>query len=240
MHVSADMQRVANLQRTMALLVHASACNQAQCNTPDCHKVKTLFKHGVDCPKKAAGGCHCCRRVWYADHMTLASHDEALLQSCVCVCCHFHHGFITSIVQMLLLSIVSPKIFFGLTHALDSKMNAPIGSLPPSPTVPLPNYVYLTVACSLAQHSAARARQVVQVANLSGAAVSRTQGVPPPAPDSDGRSETPKCHGNVPGAAEGASRVAVHMMKPLQPYPTPSQPQHMHSLTHPCKHNPGR
>jgi len=56
-------QRVANLQRTMALLVHASACNQAQCNTPDCHKVKTLFKHGVDCPKKAAGGCHCCRRV---------------------------------------------------------------------------------------------------------------------------------------------------------------------------------
>jgi E1A/CREB-binding protein len=25
--------------------------------------VKTLFRHGVECPKKAAGGCHCCRRV---------------------------------------------------------------------------------------------------------------------------------------------------------------------------------
>ena len=56
-------QRVQHLQRTMALLVHASACNMQVCSTPDCHKVKTLFKHGVDCPKKAAGGCHCCRRV---------------------------------------------------------------------------------------------------------------------------------------------------------------------------------
>eukprot|EP00976_Prorocentrum_cordatum_P090854 1188279-Prorocentrum_minimum.AAC.7 len=56
--------RLAHLERTMALLVHASACNVANCGTPDCHKVKTLFKHGVECQRKAAGGCHCCRRVW--------------------------------------------------------------------------------------------------------------------------------------------------------------------------------
>eukprot|EP00239_Pterosperma_sp_CCMP1384_P009689 CAMPEP_0197866002 /NCGR_PEP_ID=MMETSP1438-20131217/43976_1 /TAXON_ID=1461541 /ORGANISM="Pterosperma sp., Strain CCMP1384" /LENGTH=1499 /DNA_ID=CAMNT_0043484531 /DNA_START=201 /DNA_END=4700 /DNA_ORIENTATION=- len=55
--------RLANLQRTMALLVHASSCSVQNCPTVDCYKVKTLFKHGMECTRKAGGGCHYCRRM---------------------------------------------------------------------------------------------------------------------------------------------------------------------------------
>lgn len=53
--------RAAQLQRTMALLVHASACNQTNCVSSNCAKVKALFQHAVTCLRKVSGGCHLCR-----------------------------------------------------------------------------------------------------------------------------------------------------------------------------------
>lgn len=53
--------RAAQLQRTMNLLVHASACNQQNCISSNCAKVKALFQHAVTCNRKVSGGCHLCR-----------------------------------------------------------------------------------------------------------------------------------------------------------------------------------
>jgi E1A/CREB-binding protein len=52
------------LQRTMALLVHASACGNAACPSSNCAKVKALFSHAVSCSVKITGGCAFCRRMW--------------------------------------------------------------------------------------------------------------------------------------------------------------------------------
>jgi E1A/CREB-binding protein len=57
-------QREQALQRTMALLVHASACNNPKCPSLNCAKVKALFNHAVSCPTKITGGCNYCRRMW--------------------------------------------------------------------------------------------------------------------------------------------------------------------------------
>ena len=54
-------ERQQQLQRTMTLLVHASACDNAQCPSSNCNKVKALFKHAVGCQQKVQGGCHLCR-----------------------------------------------------------------------------------------------------------------------------------------------------------------------------------
>jgi len=54
-------ERNAQLQRTMALLVHASGCKDANCRSSNCSKVKGLFHHAVSCPSKVAGGCHLCK-----------------------------------------------------------------------------------------------------------------------------------------------------------------------------------
>lgn len=52
------------LQRTMKLLVHASACSNAACPSSNCAKVKALFNHAVSCSTKITGGCAFCRRMW--------------------------------------------------------------------------------------------------------------------------------------------------------------------------------
>ena len=54
-------ERANQLQRTMELLVHASGCGNPQCNSANCHKVKTLFQHAVSCERKLTGGCALCR-----------------------------------------------------------------------------------------------------------------------------------------------------------------------------------
>jgi len=56
--------RMLQLQRTMELLVHASACQSPQCQSSNCAKVKTLFQHAFSCTMKATGGCGLCRRMW--------------------------------------------------------------------------------------------------------------------------------------------------------------------------------
>lgn len=57
-------ERQQQLQRTMTLLVHASACDNQTCPSSNCNKVKQLFKHAVACQQKVQGGCHLCRRMW--------------------------------------------------------------------------------------------------------------------------------------------------------------------------------
>ena len=64
MTVEERHQRNQQLVRTMELLVHASACNNTNCSSSNCHKVKTLFIHGLVCTQKATGGCALCRRMW--------------------------------------------------------------------------------------------------------------------------------------------------------------------------------
>lgn len=54
-------ERVNQLQRTLQLVVHASACNNPQCHSTNCKKVKMLFQHAVNCQKKVTGGCSLCR-----------------------------------------------------------------------------------------------------------------------------------------------------------------------------------
>ena len=56
--------RAAQIQRTMELLVHATTCRVANCGSPNCTKVKHLFKHAMSCQIKAGGGCQLCRKMW--------------------------------------------------------------------------------------------------------------------------------------------------------------------------------
>ncbi|KAL5554750.1 hypothetical protein UlMin_042151 [Ulmus minor] len=57
--------RVLQLRKMLDLLVHASQCRSAQCQYPNCRKVKGLFRHGIQCKTRASGGCVLCKRMWY-------------------------------------------------------------------------------------------------------------------------------------------------------------------------------
>ncbi|XP_062110978.1 histone acetyltransferase HAC1-like isoform X2 [Humulus lupulus] len=57
--------RVQQLRKMLDLLVHASQCRSAQCQYPNCRKVKGLFRHGIQCTTRASGGCVLCKRMWY-------------------------------------------------------------------------------------------------------------------------------------------------------------------------------
>jgi TAZ zinc finger len=54
-------ERKKQLERTMALLIHASTCNNANCPSTNCSKVKNLFSHSRVCPQRVQGGCQLCR-----------------------------------------------------------------------------------------------------------------------------------------------------------------------------------
>ena len=56
--------RQAQIQQTMELLVHATTCKLPNCGSPNCTKVKHLFKHAMTCTQKAGGGCQLCRKMW--------------------------------------------------------------------------------------------------------------------------------------------------------------------------------
>ena len=53
--------RAAQLQRTMALLLHVSRCHEPQCPSMNCRRIKQLFDHAVNCKLKVSGGCTHCR-----------------------------------------------------------------------------------------------------------------------------------------------------------------------------------
>jgi hypothetical protein len=51
------------LQRTMALLVHACSCNSHSCARSSCRNMRSLLQHDGACQKKASGGCQLCFRM---------------------------------------------------------------------------------------------------------------------------------------------------------------------------------
>ncbi|XP_042009442.1 histone acetyltransferase HAC1-like [Salvia splendens] len=57
--------RVTQLRKMLELLVHASQCRSPLCQYPNCRKVKGLFRHGIQCKKRASGGCHLCKKMWH-------------------------------------------------------------------------------------------------------------------------------------------------------------------------------
>nr|GMD86545.1 histone acetyltransferase HAC1-like isoform X1 [Ipomoea batatas] len=61
----ARQQRVIQLRKMLELLVHASRCRSPQCQYPNCRKVKGLFRHGIQCKRRASGGCLLCKKMWY-------------------------------------------------------------------------------------------------------------------------------------------------------------------------------
>ncbi|KZV44816.1 hypothetical protein F511_09859 [Dorcoceras hygrometricum] len=69
--------RVAQLRKMLELLVHASQCRSAQCQYPNCRKVKGLFRHGMLCKTRASGGCVLCKKMWYL----LQLHSRACKES---------------------------------------------------------------------------------------------------------------------------------------------------------------
>ncbi|GFZ11616.1 histone acetyltransferase of the CBP family 12 [Actinidia rufa] len=57
--------RVLQLRKMLDLLVHASQCRSPHCQYPHCRKVKSLFRHGIQCKTRASGGCALCKKMWY-------------------------------------------------------------------------------------------------------------------------------------------------------------------------------
>lgn len=59
-------QRMVALRKWMDLLLHASDCKAPlrSCSYPKCLTIRLLFRHGMQCEKKAPGGCNHCRRMW--------------------------------------------------------------------------------------------------------------------------------------------------------------------------------
>ena len=49
----------------LEVLVHASKCNEASCQYAKCRNIKDLFRHGLSCTKRVAGGCAFCKRMWF-------------------------------------------------------------------------------------------------------------------------------------------------------------------------------
>lgn len=58
------IERNQQLQKTLALLVHACSCHNPQCGSTSCRKVRALFQHAVQCTQKVTGGCHLCKKMW--------------------------------------------------------------------------------------------------------------------------------------------------------------------------------
>lgn len=56
---------VLQLRKMLELLVHASECRAALCEYPNCRKVKGLFRHGIQCKRRASGGCPLCKKMWH-------------------------------------------------------------------------------------------------------------------------------------------------------------------------------
>ncbi|KAK4772401.1 hypothetical protein SAY86_014176 [Trapa natans] len=61
----ARQKRVSQLRVMLDLLIHASECRSAQCQYPNCRKVKGLFRHGLQCKRRVSGGCHLCKNMWH-------------------------------------------------------------------------------------------------------------------------------------------------------------------------------
>lgn len=55
--------RSETLRRTMMLLEHAASCNNTNCVSKSCRKVKQLHMHYQTCTKRTQGNCSYCRHL---------------------------------------------------------------------------------------------------------------------------------------------------------------------------------
>lgn len=90
----------------LGLLGHASQCRSAQCKYPKCRKVKTLFRHGIQCTIRASGGCSLCGKMWYLLrlHARACKQSECLVPRCKCV--FFDHFVILSMIVDYLIEVM--------------------------------------------------------------------------------------------------------------------------------------
>ena len=57
-------ERQRSIQLHMTLLLHAAQCKAPSCGSQNCAKMKSLLKHGEECPTKYQGGCNICKRIY--------------------------------------------------------------------------------------------------------------------------------------------------------------------------------
>lgn len=57
-------ERQRNINLHIKLLEHASLCNNDNCASSNCAKMKQYLNHSKDCKEKMAGGCKICKRIW--------------------------------------------------------------------------------------------------------------------------------------------------------------------------------
>ena len=78
--------RADTLRRTMQLLEHAAVCNNRDCQSKSCHKVKQLHAHSKQCNKRMTGNCNFCRHLWclLGLHAKRCTKDNCPVPRCKC------------------------------------------------------------------------------------------------------------------------------------------------------------
>ncbi|CAN0308677.1 unnamed protein product [Ectocarpus sp. 12 AP-2014] len=57
-------ERQRHIKLHMQLLQHASTCEDRNCQSKNCSRMKNLLTHGASCTIRAQGGCGVCKRIW--------------------------------------------------------------------------------------------------------------------------------------------------------------------------------
>lgn len=80
-------ERQRSIQLHMTLLLHASTCRSAECQSANCAKMKGLLKHGTTCKVKANGGCNVCKRIWalLQIHAKQCKQDNCPVPNCMAI-----------------------------------------------------------------------------------------------------------------------------------------------------------
>ena len=60
---TADADRVTAIQRCINSLMHACQCQDANCQSPSCRKMKRVVSHTRQCRRKSDGGCPICKQL---------------------------------------------------------------------------------------------------------------------------------------------------------------------------------
>ncbi|CAN0279621.1 unnamed protein product, partial [Laminaria digitata] len=57
-------ERQRHIKLHMQLLQHASTCEDRNCQSKNCSRMKNLLTHGASCSVRAQRGCGVCKRIW--------------------------------------------------------------------------------------------------------------------------------------------------------------------------------